>query len=50
MKGKFTVGAVTTPPPPTPTPATAVAASIGPGAKISLKPSSGLSAGKFRTR
>jgi hypothetical protein len=50
MKGKFTVGAVTTPPPPTPTPATALTASIGPGAKISLKPSSGLSAGKFRIK
>jgi hypothetical protein len=50
MKGKFTVGAVTTPPPPTPTPATPLAASIGPGAKISLKPSSGLSAGKFRIK
>jgi hypothetical protein len=50
MKGKFTVGAVTTPPPPAPTPATALAASIGPGAKISLKPSSGLSAGKFRIK
>jgi hypothetical protein len=50
MKGKFTVGAVTTPPPPTPAPATALAASIGPGAKISVKPSSGLSAGKFRIK
>ena len=50
MKGKFTVGAVTTPPPPTPAPATALAGSIGPGAKISLKPSSGLSAGKFRIK
>jgi plastocyanin len=50
MKGKFTVGAVTTPPPPTPTPATALAASIGPGAKTSLKPSSGLSAGTFRIK
>jgi hypothetical protein len=53
MKGTFTVGAVTTPPPPTPptpTPATALAGSIGPGAKISLKPSSGLSAGKFRIK
>jgi hypothetical protein len=50
MKGKFTVGAVTTPPPPAPAPATALAASIGPGAKISLKPSSGLSAGKFRIK
>jgi hypothetical protein len=50
MKGKFTVGAVTTPPPPTPTPATVLAASIGPGAKTSLKPSSGLSAGTFRIK
>jgi plastocyanin len=50
MKGKFTVGAVTTPPPPTPAPATALAASIGPGAKIRLQPSSGLSAGKFRIK
>jgi plastocyanin len=55
MKGTFTVGAVTAPPPPTPPPptpaaATALAASIGPGAKISLKPSSGLSAGKFRIK
>jgi hypothetical protein len=46
---------VTTPPPtttptPSPAPATALAASIGPGAKISLKPSSGLSAGKFRIK
>lgn len=50
MKGKFTVGAVTTPPPPTPAPATALAASIGPGPKIRLQPSSGLSAGKFRIK
>jgi plastocyanin len=50
MKGKFTVGAVTTPPPPTPVPATALAASIGPGAKSRLVPSSGLSAGKFRIK
>jgi hypothetical protein len=50
MKGKFTVGAVTTPPPPTTAPATALAASIGPGAKIRLQPSSGLSAGKFRIK
>jgi plastocyanin len=50
MKGKFTVGAVTTPPPPTPAPVTALAASIGPGAKIRLVPSSGLSAGKFRIK
>ncbi len=51
MKGTFTVGAVTTPPPPTPdTRRRRSAASIGPGAKISLKPSSGLSAGKFRIK
>jgi hypothetical protein len=50
MKGTFTVGAVTTPPPPTPTPATALAASIGPGAKISLTPTAGLSAGTFRIK
>jgi len=50
MKGKFTVGAVTTPPPPTPVQVTALAGSIGPGMKISLKPSSGLSAGKFRIK
>ena len=51
MHGRFTVGSVTTPPPtttPAPTPATALAGSIGPGAKISLKPTSGLSAGTFR--
>jgi plastocyanin len=50
MKGKFTVGAVTTPPPPTPVTVTALAGSIGPGAKIRLAPSSGLSAGKFRIK
>jgi hypothetical protein len=55
MKGKFTVGSVTTPPPtttpkPTPPPATALAGSIGPGAKIRLAPTSGLSAGKFRIK
>ena len=55
MKAQFTVGAVTTPPPtttpkPTPAPATALAASIGPGAKFALNPSSGLSAGKFRIK
>jgi hypothetical protein len=51
MHGSFTAGSVTTPPPkpkPTPTPATRLAASIGPGTKFSLKPASGLSAGKFR--
>jgi plastocyanin len=50
MKGKFTVGAVTTPPPPTPATVTTLAGSIGPGAKIRLAPSSGLSAGKFRIK
>lgn len=53
MHGQFTVDSVTTPPPtttPTPAPATALAASIGPGAKIRLQPSSGLSAGKFRIK
>ena len=55
MHGQFTVGTVTTPPPtttpkPTPAPATALAGSIGPGAKIRLAPSSGLSAGKFRIK
>ena len=51
MHGQFTVGSVTTPPPTTtPAPATALAASIGPGAKIRLAPSSGLSAGKFRIK
>jgi len=51
MRGQFTVGSVTTPPPTTtPPPATALAGSIGPGAKIRLAPSSGLSAGKFRIK
>lgn len=52
MHGSFTVGAVTAPPattpPPTPAPAaTALAASIGPGAASSLRPSSGLAAGRY---
>jgi hypothetical protein len=53
MKGKFTVGTVTTTttptttPTPAPAPPTKVAATIGPGASISLKPASGLAAGKF---
>jgi plastocyanin len=48
MKGKFTVGTVSTPPTPTPAPApTTLAASIGPGAASWLRPSSGLSAGRF---
>jgi hypothetical protein len=56
MRGQFTVGTLTTPPPttttpkPTPPPATALTGTIGPGTKASLKPSSGLSAGKFRIR
>jgi hypothetical protein len=55
MRGKFTVGTVTTPPPtttptPTPAPATPLAGSIGPGAKFALAPSRGLSAGKFRIK
>jgi hypothetical protein len=48
MKGSFTAGNVTTPPPPVPVkPVTRLTASIGAGAKATLKPSSGLSAGKF---
>ena len=47
MKGKFTVGTVSTPPP-TPAPApTRLAASIGPGSASSLRPLAGLSAGTF---
>lgn len=45
MKGKFTVGTVSTPPPP-PAP-TKLAASIGPGSTSSLRPLAGLSAGAF---
>ena len=56
MHGSFTVGSVTsttttttTPPPkPPPPPATKLAAVVGPGAKLSLRPTSGLSAGKFK--
>ena len=51
MKGSFTAGSVTAPPPTppvTPPPVTRLAASIGPGAKATLTPSSGLSAGKFK--
>jgi hypothetical protein len=48
MKGKFTAGAVTEPPPPAPKPVpTKLAAAIGPGASMSLRPTSGLSAGTF---
>jgi hypothetical protein len=55
MRGRFTVGTVTTPPPtttpkPTPPPATLLAGSIGPGARFSLDPASGLAAGKFRIK
>jgi plastocyanin len=47
MKGTFTVGAVAAPPAATPVPATPVklVAAIGPGANVSLKPTTGLSAG-----
>jgi plastocyanin len=49
MHGSFTVGSVTAPPPPPPKPApTKLAAAIGPGAKVSLKPATGLSAGTFK--
>jgi hypothetical protein len=51
MKGSFTAGNVTTPPPPpapTPKPAvTRLTGSIGVGSKATLKPSSGLAAGRF---
>jgi plastocyanin len=51
MHGTLTVGAVTAPPAPTtPAPApraTALAASVGPGAVSSLRPASGLSAGRY---
>jgi plastocyanin len=52
MHGSFTVGAVaapptTTAPTPKPTPPTPLAAAIGPGAAASLRPSSGLSAGRY---
>jgi hypothetical protein len=49
MKGTFTVGNFTAPTPtpkPTPTPAGKLTASIGPGAKFSLGPTGGVSAGK----
>lgn len=52
MKGSFTVGSVTstttTTAAPPPSPATKLAGAIGPGAKLSLKPTSGLSAGKAK--
>jgi len=52
MHGSFTVGAVTAPTTtttaPTPAPsATPLSASVGPGAAISLRPSSGLSVGRY---
>jgi plastocyanin len=53
MRSSFTVGAVTAPPTttkPAPTPApsaTPLAASVGPGAASSLRPASGLSAGRY---
>ena len=45
MRRTFTVGTVTAPP--APPPPTKLAASIGPGGAVSLRPASGLSAGKF---
>jgi plastocyanin len=55
MKGSFAVGTATLPTkttttttPPPPTPATKLSAGIGPGTKLSLRPTSGLSAGKFK--
>jgi hypothetical protein len=49
MKGSFTAGTVSTPPPPVPVKpvVTRLTASIGPRAKATLKPSTGLSAGRF---
>jgi plastocyanin len=48
MKGKFTVGTVTAPPPAPPAAApTKLLAAVGPGAAVSLKPTSGLAAGSF---
>jgi plastocyanin len=50
MHGKFTVGTVTAPPTTAPAPAPSVrplTASIGPGASSSLRPSAGLSAGRY---
>jgi hypothetical protein len=54
MKGSFTVGSVTssttttTSTPPPPRAATKLAGAIGPGTKLSLKPTSGLSAGRAK--
>jgi hypothetical protein len=45
MKGKFTVGAVTTPPPPAAP--VKLAGSVGPGSKVALGPLRGLSSGRF---
>jgi hypothetical protein len=59
MKGTFTVGTVTAPPATTPAPTTPapgapapaapvkLAAAIGPGTSVSLRPTAGLSAGRF---
>jgi hypothetical protein len=49
MKGSFTAGNVSPPPPPLPVKpvVTRLTASIGPGAKATLKPASGLAAGRF---
>jgi plastocyanin len=52
MKGSFAVGTATLPttttPPPPPAQSTKLTAGIGPGTKLSLRPTSGLSAGKFK--
>jgi plastocyanin len=52
MKGSFTVGSVTstttTTSTPPPAPATKLTGAVGPGTKLSLKPTSGLSAGKAK--
>jgi len=54
MKGSFTVGSVqsttttTTSTPPPPAPATRLSGAVGPGTKLTLKPTSGLSTGKAK--
>jgi hypothetical protein len=50
MKGSFTAGNVSTPPPPVPVKPVVktLTASIGTGGKATLKPSSGLAAGRFK--